>query len=74
MAASQRPTALSTLTEPSGPSAWTTIPSWYLLAWGDKAVGAANERFVEQRIHATTVEAKGASHVVMLSRPRRWST
>jgi pimeloyl-ACP methyl ester carboxylesterase len=71
VAASQRPTALSTLTDPSGAPAWTTIPSWYLIAGADKAVGAANERFMARRIHATTVKAKGASHVVMVSRPKK---
>ena len=68
-AASQRPTALSTLSDPAGPPAWKTIPSWYLVAGADKAIGAANERFMAKRIHATTVEAKGASHIVMLSQP-----
>jgi pimeloyl-ACP methyl ester carboxylesterase len=71
VAASQRPTALSTLTDPSGPPAWATIPSWYLVAGADKAVGAANERYMARRIGATTVEAKGASHVVMISRPMK---
>jgi pimeloyl-ACP methyl ester carboxylesterase len=68
-AASQRPAALSTLSDPSGPPAWTTIPSWALVAGADKAIGAANERFMAKRIHAATVEAKGASHLVMLSQP-----
>src|SRR3954447_2768095 len=68
-AASQRPTALSTLTDPAGPPAWTTIPSWYLVTGADKAVGTANERFMARRMHATTVEVKGASHIVMLSQP-----
>lgn len=68
-AASQRPTALSTLTDPAGAPAWATIPSWYLVAGADKAVGTANERFMARRIHASTVEAKGASHIVMLSQP-----
>jgi hypothetical protein len=45
-AASQRPTALSTLTDPAGPPAWATIPSWYLVAGADNAVGTANERFM----------------------------
>jgi pimeloyl-ACP methyl ester carboxylesterase len=70
MAASQRPAALATLTEPSGPPAWATIPSWYLVAGADKTIGTANLRFMAQRIHATTVEAKRASHVVMMSQPR----
>src|SRR3954451_23469801 len=68
-AASQRPTALSTLTDPAGPPAWTTIPSWYLVTGADKAVGTANERFMARRMHATTVEVKGASLIVMLSQP-----
>lgn len=71
MAASQRPAALGTLTEPSGPPAWATIPSWYLVAGADKTIGTANLRFMAQRIHATTVEVKGASHVVMMSHPRK---
>jgi pimeloyl-ACP methyl ester carboxylesterase len=71
VAASQRPAALATLTEPSGPPAWETIPSWALVAGADKAIGAANERFMARRIHATTVEVKGASHVVMLSHPKQ---
>src|SRR4051794_12357442 len=31
MAAEQRPAAQAAFTEPSGPPAWKTIPSWYLL-------------------------------------------
>jgi pimeloyl-ACP methyl ester carboxylesterase len=69
VAAAQRPAALSTLSEPAGPPAWATIPSWYLVAGADKAIGAANERYMARRIHATTVEVKGASHVVMISHP-----
>ena len=70
-ASSQRPAALSTLSDPSGPPAWATIPSWALVAGADKAIGAANERYMARRIHATTVVAKGASHLVMLSQPEK---
>src|SRR4051812_7934606 len=35
MALSQRPAALQTLGEPSGPPAWKTIPAWYLVAGRD---------------------------------------
>ena len=69
VAVSQRPTALSTPTDPSGPPAWTTIPSWFMVAGADRAVGAADERYMARRIHASTVEVKGASHVVMISHP-----
>jgi pimeloyl-ACP methyl ester carboxylesterase len=71
MATSQRPAALATLNEPSGPPAWVTIPSWYLVGGADQTIGTANLRFMAKRIHATTVEVKGASHVVTMSHPRR---
>jgi pimeloyl-ACP methyl ester carboxylesterase len=69
MAASQRPASLATLGEPSGPPAWEDIPSWYLVAGRDNAIGTANERIMAERINATTIEIKHASHVVMTSRP-----
>ncbi len=69
MAASQRPAALSTLGEPSGPPAWKSIASWYLVAGRDNAIGSAVERIMAQRIGAHTVEVEGASHAVMISHP-----
>ena len=69
MAVSQRPASLVTLGEPSGPPAWKTIPSWYMVASQDNAIGAANERIMARHIGARTVEVK-ASHVPMISRPR----
>ncbi len=38
MASAQRPGALNTLGEPSGPPAWETIPAWYLVARQDNAI------------------------------------
>jgi pimeloyl-ACP methyl ester carboxylesterase len=74
MALSQRPAALQTLGEPSGPPAWKTIPSWYLVAGRDNAIGADVERAMAARIHPReTVEVKHASHAVMVSRPDRVS-
>jgi pimeloyl-ACP methyl ester carboxylesterase len=70
LAASQRPASLATLTEPSGPPAWATIKSWYLVAGADNTIGTANLRFMARRIRAKTVEVKGASHAVMMSRPQ----
>jgi pimeloyl-ACP methyl ester carboxylesterase len=69
LAASQRPASLVTLVEPSGPPAWETIPSWALIAGRDNTIGTANLRLMAKRAGATTVEVKGASHVVMMSRP-----
>jgi pimeloyl-ACP methyl ester carboxylesterase len=71
MATEQRPAALSTLGEPSGPPAWKTIPSWYIVAGKDNAIGTKVERIMAKRINAHTTEVKGASHVVMMSRPAK---
>lgn len=68
MAATQRPFELSILEELSGPPAWETIPSWYLIATEDRAIPPATQRFMAERAGATIAEV-GASHVPMNSRP-----
>ncbi len=71
MSLSQRPAALATLAEPSGPPAWKTIPSWYLVPARDRAIGTDVLLAMAERIHPRkTVKVRGASHVVMVSRPR----
>jgi hypothetical protein len=39
MAATQRPTAAAAFSEASGPPAWKKLPSWTVVATGDKAAG-----------------------------------
>ena len=68
MAVEQRPISAAALAEPSGPPAWTTIPSWYLVAKQDHAIPPATERFMATRAHATTVEVN-SSHAVLVSHP-----
>jgi pimeloyl-ACP methyl ester carboxylesterase len=68
MAASQRPIDVAVEADPSGPPAWRTIPSWYLVASDDHAIPPATERFMAKRAGATTVEIS-ASHVAMVSQP-----
>jgi len=71
MALSQRPAALAALAEPSGAPAWKTIPSWYLVPTRDRAIGTDVLLAMAKRIHPRKiVKAKGASHVVMISRPK----
>jgi pimeloyl-ACP methyl ester carboxylesterase len=70
MAASQRPAAVATLAEPSGPPAWQSIPSWYMVAGRDNVVGTAAELLMARRMGAHTVEIKTASHAVMVSHPQ----
>ncbi|WP_026310917.1 alpha/beta fold hydrolase [Parafrankia elaeagni] len=68
MWASQRPSDVRTLQEPSGAPAWRSIPSWYLVARNDNVLPAAAQRFMAQRAGARTVEAS-ASHVAMIAQP-----
>jgi len=68
MAASQRPAEVTILVTPSGVPAWRTIPSWYMVASNDKTIPPATERFMAQRMGATTVEIE-SSHVAMMSHP-----
>ena len=68
MAAGQRPAALATLVEPSGPPAWKTVPSWYLVASEDRVIPPAAERVMAARAGATVVEID-SSHVAMISHP-----
>lgn len=69
MAATQRPGALAALVTPSGPPAWKTIPSWYLVANQDRIIPPEAERAMADRAGSTTV-AIDSSHVAMMSHPR----
>jgi pimeloyl-ACP methyl ester carboxylesterase len=68
MAATQRPVAELAFSEPSGPPAWESRPSWSVVATGDKAAGADLIRSMAERAGATITEAEG-SHVIMVSQP-----
>jgi pimeloyl-ACP methyl ester carboxylesterase len=69
MAAAQRPYAAAAFAgTPSGPLAWKTLPSWYLLGTEDKAIPPALQRFMGERAKATIVEVP-ASHVSFVSQP-----
>jgi pimeloyl-ACP methyl ester carboxylesterase len=68
MAATQRPVAERAFSEPSGPPAWKSLPSWTVLATGDKAAGTDVIRSMAERAGATITEAEG-SHVIMVSQP-----
>jgi pimeloyl-ACP methyl ester carboxylesterase len=59
---------LSAALEPSGPPAWETIPSWYLIGRADNVIPPAQQRAMAERADAKTVEVN-AGHLSMLSRP-----
>ena len=69
MAATQRPVAALAFTEQSGPPAWKDLPSWAVVATGDKAAGTDVIRSMAERAGATITELEG-SHVIMISQPQ----
>ena len=69
MAATQRPVAAAAFSDASGPPAWRRLPSWAVVATGDKAAGADVVRSMAQRAGADIVEVEG-SHVIMISQPQ----
>src|SRR3954454_22889669 len=69
MAATQRPISAAGFSELTGTPAWRTLPSWAVVATGDKAAGSDVVRQMAVRAGATTTEVEG-SHVIMISQPK----
>ena len=69
MAATQRPVAAAAFGETNGTPAWKNLPSWAVVATGDKAAGSDVVRSMAQRAGAEITEVEG-SHVIMISQPK----
>jgi pimeloyl-ACP methyl ester carboxylesterase len=69
MAATQRPVSELAFSEPNGEPAWKKMPSWAVVATGDKAAGTDVVRSMAERAGATITEVEG-SHVIMVSKPQ----
>jgi pimeloyl-ACP methyl ester carboxylesterase len=69
MAATQRPVAAAAFTESNGAPGWKNLPSWAVVATGDKAAGSDVVRSMAQRAGAAITEVEG-SHVIMMSQPQ----
>jgi pimeloyl-ACP methyl ester carboxylesterase len=69
LAATQKPAAAAAFGAQAGAPAWRTLPSWYLVSEDDRMIHPDAERYMAQRIGATTILLRGASHASMLSRP-----
>src|SRR3954449_4672780 len=69
MATTQRPVAEFAFSEPNGAPAWKRLPSWAVVATGDKAAGTDLVRSQAERAGATITEVDG-SHVIMISQPK----
>jgi pimeloyl-ACP methyl ester carboxylesterase len=69
MAATQRPVSKLAFSEPNGELAWKKLPSWAVVATGDKAAGADVVRSMAKRAGAKITELE-SSHVIMVSQPQ----
>ncbi|HEY4268647.1 MAG TPA: alpha/beta hydrolase [Galbitalea sp.] len=69
LGASQRPVAASAFDEPNGIAAWKTLPSWAVIATGDKAAGTDVTSMMANRAGADILELDG-SHLIMVSQPQ----
>jgi pimeloyl-ACP methyl ester carboxylesterase len=69
IAATQRPISELAFSDPCGAPAWKTLPSWAVVATGDKAAGSDVVCSMAMRAGATITEVEG-SHVIMISQPQ----
>ncbi|MEU4586774.1 alpha/beta fold hydrolase [Kitasatospora aureofaciens] len=70
MSLAQRPIAAAAFAEEATGAGWKTVPSWYQIARHDNALSPQAQRFMAERMGATTEEVDG-SHVAFIAQPRR---
>jgi hypothetical protein len=68
MFATQRPLSVAALTETATAAGWKSKPSWYLVSEHDNAIAPDAERFMADRMGATT-KSIGGSHTAFISQP-----
>jgi pimeloyl-ACP methyl ester carboxylesterase len=69
LAATQRPLATNALTDPSGPPAWATIPSWDVAGTADHVIPLADQLSMAHNAGAHITEID-APHLSMIADPR----
>jgi pimeloyl-ACP methyl ester carboxylesterase len=70
MAVTQRPVAGAALQEQATAAGWKTIPSWYLISEQDNGISPETQKFMADRMNATTETIKG-SHAAFIAQPRQ---
>jgi pimeloyl-ACP methyl ester carboxylesterase len=70
MAVTQRPVAGAALQEQATAAGWKTIPSWYLVSEQDNGICPEAQRFMADRMKATTETIDG-SHAAFIAQPRK---
>ena len=68
MFATQRPLAAAALNENATAAGWKSKPSWFLVSEHDNAISPDAERFMAQRMGATTDTIDG-SHTAFIAKP-----
>ncbi|TQF01647.1 alpha/beta hydrolase [Kitasatospora acidiphila] len=68
LAAGQRPFAVSAGTEPSGPPAWKTLPSWAVVGTQDHVIPPTEQLFMAHRAGSHVVQVP-AGHLSLLTDP-----
>ena len=68
IAATQRPLAASAFTEPSGPPAWKTIPSWAVIGTADHVIPPVELTFMARRAGAHITDVN-AGHLSLIAKP-----
>jgi pimeloyl-ACP methyl ester carboxylesterase len=67
LAATQRPLATNVFSDPSGPPAWKTIPSWAIVGTQDHAITPASQLAMAQHANAHIVQIR-APHLSMIAK------
>src|ERR1700757_181179 len=71
LAISQRPLAGVALAEAAPTPAWRSRPVWAVLPTADRCIDPGVHHFSYERMGAQITEVEGASHVVMISHPKK---
>jgi len=66
--AGQRPAAADQFSDPSGPPAWESIPSWSLIGTADRVITPARQRVMSKRAGAR-ISTVDAGHLSLVTRP-----
>jgi pimeloyl-ACP methyl ester carboxylesterase len=68
LAAVQRPISLSCITVPAGRPLWKDVPSWFLIAEGDRMIVPETQRYMAERMKAKT-KAHAVDHIPSVTAP-----
>ncbi|MDT0468500.1 alpha/beta fold hydrolase [Streptomyces gibsoniae] len=68
LTAVQRPIAVDCISTAVTEPVWRTRPSWYFVAEDDRMITAESQRYMAERMHATTTSVR-AGHMPMITTP-----